>query len=137
MYIILYCILYDLLYNLTRGANSLISPRWGSRSFGTKNIDPLQVFVSTVHKAQTSGCLRKRNPTHMARGRKPFSWAKFPAKRRNYQRFTSTTCVGEDLRFPPHHGPRKYGSLFFVRLLREPLLAESLTTRHAVGTCSC
>ena len=27
MYIILYCILYDLLYNLTRGANSLISPR--------------------------------------------------------------------------------------------------------------
>ena len=76
-------------------------PYWGCRSIGTKNVDPLQVFVSTVHKVQTSACLCKRNPTHMARGRKPLSWAKFHAKRGNYHGVTSTIYVDEDLRFLP------------------------------------
>jgi len=36
--------------------------------------------------------------------------------------FSSTVCADEALRFLPHHGPRKYGALFFVRLLWEPLV---------------
>ena len=68
-------------------------------SIRTKNVDPLQAVVSTVHKAQTSVYLCQRNPTYLACGRKPLAWAKFHAKRGNYQGVTSTICVEEDLRF--------------------------------------
>jgi hypothetical protein len=46
------------------------------------------------------------------------------------------TCMDEALRFPPHHCPSKYGSLFFVRLLREPLLtvlSQSVTLPRSLA----
>ena len=59
-------------------------------------------------------------------GRKPCSRAKYHAKRGQNQGFSSTVCVDEDLRFLPHHCPRTYGALFFVRLLREPQIKAQL-----------
>ena len=55
-------------------------------------------------------------------GRKPCSWVKDHGKRGQNQGFSSPEYVDEDLCFLPHHLPRKYGALFFVRLLREPLV---------------
>jgi hypothetical protein len=77
-----------------------------SRSNGTKNVDPLPATVFVIHKAKAFVFLCKRHPTHKARGRKPFSWIIFRAKRRNYQGITPTLCVDEALVFL--HGSTVY-----------------------------
>jgi hypothetical protein len=61
-------------------------------------------------------------------GRQPKSWVKYHGNRGQNQRFPSSICVDEALRFPPHHGLRKFRLLFFVRLRREPL--DSRTASH-------
>ena len=93
---------------------------WGSRSTGTKNVDPLQpigfIDLHRTHsnylytcKANSRGC-----------GRKPVSWIQFNDNRRKNQMCWSTMDVDKDHRFPPRFHPSPHGSLFPVRLRREP-----------------
>jgi len=101
---------------------------WGSRRCGAQNNDPLAVLVfpGLVERLSWLGW-----GVHDARqrwGSKPNLWVKYRGKRGQNQRFSSTICVDEALRFPPHHGLRKYALLFVVRLLREPL--DTRTASH-------
>src|SRR5215510_13210495 len=74
---------------------------WGFRSFGAKNNDPLEVFVFTWRFERLFW--RGRSVGHKPQrwGRKPWSRAKYHTKRGQNQGFSSTICVGEDLRFSP------------------------------------
>src|SRR5215470_13461315 len=71
----------------------------GACRMGTKSVDALHVFVSTLHKAQTSVCLCPCNSMYLTRGSQPLSWTTCHATRGNDQRVISTTCVEEDLHF--------------------------------------
>ncbi len=73
----------------------------GSRSFGAKNNDPLEVFVFTglFERLFWLGWGVRGKPQRW--GRKPCSWAKYHSKRGQNQEFSSAVCVDEDLRFPP------------------------------------
>ena len=102
--------------------------RWGSRSFGAKNNDPLEVLVFPGLFERLSWLGWSVRDERQRWGRQPESWVKYHGKRGQYQRFSSIICVDEALRFPPHHGLRKYRWLFVVRLLRAPL--HSRTASH-------
>src|SRR5687768_3627430 len=93
----------------------------GSRSFGAKNNDPLEaiVFPGLFERLSWPGWGVRDERQRW--GSKPNSWVKYHGKRGQNQRFSSIKCVDEALRFPPHHGLRKYRWLFFVRLLSSTL----------------
>ena len=73
----------------------------GSRSFGTKNVAPLEVIVFTGFLARLSELGWGVRDKPQRRGRKPCSWAKYYGKHGQNQGFPSTVCVDEDLRFFP------------------------------------
>ena len=70
----------------------------GSRSFGAKNNDPLEVFVFTCLFERLFWLGRSVGHKPQRWGRKPCSQAKYHAKRGYNQGLSSTICVDEDLR---------------------------------------
>jgi len=76
-------------------------PNRGSRSFGAKNNDPLEVIVFTDHFERLSWPRWGVSDKQPRWGRKPCSWAKYHDKRGQNQGFPSTICVDDDLHFFP------------------------------------
>src|SRR4030095_15876599 len=110
----------------SRTARQRISRRGirGSRSFGTKNVGPLQVIVFVGSPLTLYGLPPRGNNHHRERGRKPLSQARFNAKRGEKQGFLPTIDVERDPRFLPQICLLIHGATFFARLLREPQTAK-------------
>src|SRR5262245_37015274 len=94
----------------------------GSRSTGTKNVDPLQLIGFIDLYSAHSDCLYACKANGRGWGRPPISWIKFNVNRRENQLVLPTMGVDKDRRFPPQLCPWTNGSTFPVRLLREPHL---------------
>ncbi len=75
----------------------------GSRSFGAKNNDPLEVIVCPGLFERLSWLGWGVRDERQQWGRKPNSWVKYHGTRGQNQRFSSIICVDEALRFLPHH----------------------------------
>jgi hypothetical protein len=73
----------------------------GSRSFGAKSNDPLEVIVFPGLFARFSGLGWSVRDERQRWGSKPNSCVKYHGKREQNQGFSSIICVDEALRFPP------------------------------------
>jgi hypothetical protein len=73
--------------------------RWGSRSFGAKNDDPLEAFVFThlFERLSWLGWGVRGKPQR--RGSKPCSWAKYHGKHEQYQEFLPHCMYGRSPSF--------------------------------------
>jgi hypothetical protein len=75
---------------------------WGSRSFGAKSNDPLEVIVFPGLFERLSLLGWGVRDEWQRWGRKSNSWVKNHGKRGQNQRFSSIIYVDKALRFSPH-----------------------------------